>query len=69
MASAELGDHLLDTLLAIDDAVMTGRTVAVTSTIKPVAPVADDGDPFAATLLPDPVSHVATSPGRSRPRG
>ena len=50
LASGELGYHVLDTLVSIDEAVSSRSTVDVTSTVAPVPLVADDFDPFAATL-------------------
>ena len=50
IASGELGYHVLDTLVAIDEAMTEDRTVAVESRIDPVPLVADDFDPFAAIL-------------------
>ncbi|GAA2007390.1 Gfo/Idh/MocA family oxidoreductase [Nakamurella flavida] len=50
LASGELGYHVLDTLVSIDEAVTSGQTVAVRSTVDPVPPMSDDDDPFAATL-------------------
>jgi predicted dehydrogenase len=50
LASGELGLHVLDTMVAIDEAVTEGRTVAVDSRVEPVPLVPDGYDPFAATL-------------------
>jgi predicted dehydrogenase len=50
LASGALGYHVLDTLMAIDEAVTSGHTVEVGSTVDPVPLIADDWDPFAATL-------------------
>ena len=50
LASGELGLHVLDTRVAIAEAVTEGRTVAVDSRVAPVPLVSDDYDPFAATL-------------------
>jgi hypothetical protein len=50
LASGALGYHVLDTLMAIDEAITSGQAVNVTSTVDPVPLVADDWDPFAATL-------------------
>ena len=50
LASGELGFHVLDTLVAIDEAITEDRTVAVDSRVERVPLVADDYDPFAATL-------------------
>ena len=50
LASGALGYHVLDTLMAMDEAAASGRTVEVTSTVDPVPLVAQGWDPFAATL-------------------
>jgi predicted dehydrogenase len=50
LASGELGFHVLDTLVAIDEAITEERVVHVNSRIDRVPMVADDVDPFAATL-------------------
>jgi predicted dehydrogenase len=50
LASGEVGFHVLDTLVAIDEALTENRTVTVHSRIDPVPLVADDLDPFTATL-------------------
>ena len=50
LASGELGFHVLDTMVAIDQAVTERRTVAVDSRVDPVPLVAEDYNPFAATL-------------------
>ncbi|OYO17036.1 oxidoreductase [Enemella evansiae] len=50
LASGALGLHVLDTLIAIDEAMATRSTVPVQSRIEPVPPVAENFDPFAATL-------------------
>jgi predicted dehydrogenase len=50
LASGELGYHVLDTLVAIDSAIAEDRTVAVESRVDHVPLVAEDFDPFEATL-------------------
>ncbi|HYI60062.1 MAG TPA: Gfo/Idh/MocA family oxidoreductase [Microlunatus sp.] len=50
LASGELGFHVLDTLVAIDEAITQDRVVHVDSRVDRVHLVADDFDPFAATL-------------------
>ena len=50
LASGELGFHVLDTLVAIDEAITQDRVVPVDSRVDRVPLVADDFDPFAATL-------------------
>ena len=50
LASGALGFHILDAMLAIEEAVTTGQTVDIRSTVDPVPLVAEDWDPFAATL-------------------
>jgi predicted dehydrogenase len=50
LASGELGFHVLDTLVAIDEALTEERVVPVQSRVDRVPLVADDLDPFTATL-------------------
>ncbi len=50
MASGALGYHVFDAMMAMDDAMTTGQTVRVGSTVDPVPLVGDDWDPYAATL-------------------
>ena len=50
LASGALGFHILDTMMAIEEAVTTGHTVDIHSTVDPVPLVADDWDPYATTL-------------------
>ncbi|MEV5953891.1 Gfo/Idh/MocA family oxidoreductase [Streptomyces sp. NPDC051987] len=50
IASGELGYHVLDTMLAIDDAVTSGETVHLTSTAPAIPLVPEDRDPRATTL-------------------
>ena len=50
LASGELALHVLDTMVAIDEAVTERRTVPIDSRTDRVPLVADDFDPFAATL-------------------
>ena len=50
LASGQLGFHVLDTLVAIDEAITQERVVEVDSKVDRVPLVADDFDPFAATL-------------------
>jgi predicted dehydrogenase len=50
LASGELGYHVLDTLVAIDHAIAENRTVEVESRVDHVPLVAEDFDPFEATL-------------------
>ena len=50
LASGALGFHVLDTLMAMDESVVSGRTVDITSTVDAVPLVSEDWDPFAATL-------------------
>ena len=50
LASGALAYHVLDALMAIDEAVTSGDSVEVTSTVDVVPQVAEDWDPFAATL-------------------
>ena len=50
LASGELAYHVLDTLMAIDEAIATSRTVEINSSVDAIPLVAEDWDPFAATL-------------------
>ena len=50
LASGELGYHVLDALMAIDEAVDSRHMVEVTSRVEAVPLVTEDWDPFAATL-------------------
>jgi predicted dehydrogenase len=50
LASGELALHVLDTMVAIDEAVTERRTVPVDSRTDRIPLVADDFDPYAATL-------------------
>jgi len=50
LASGALGFHILDAMMAIEEAVTRGHTVDIHSTVDPVPLVADDWDPYATTL-------------------
>ncbi|HVK34558.1 MAG TPA: Gfo/Idh/MocA family oxidoreductase [Microlunatus sp.] len=50
LASGELGFHVLDTLVAIDEAITEERVVAVRSRVDRVPSVTEDYAPFIATL-------------------
>ncbi|MGI3782843.1 MAG: Gfo/Idh/MocA family protein [Janthinobacterium lividum] len=50
LASGDLGYHVLDTLVAIDESVHEGRVVDVESRVDRVPAVAEGFDPFARTL-------------------
>lgn len=50
IATGELGYHVLDTIIAIDEAMNSGETVRVESSIEPVPGVPTGYDPFARTL-------------------
>lgn len=50
LASGELGYHVLDTLVSIDEAAASGIVMDVASTVAEVPLVAEDFDPFEATL-------------------
>ena len=50
LASGQLGFHVLDTLVAIDEAITQNRVIDVHSRVDPIPLVADDHDPFTATL-------------------
>ncbi|MEU1162634.1 hypothetical protein ABZ372_18770 [Streptomyces sp. NPDC005921] len=50
IATGDLGYHVLDTMISIDEAVVSGETVPVAST-APVPPLVPEGrDPYGATL-------------------
>ena len=50
IATGELGYHVLDAMVAIDEAVTSGRSVAVESTVGDIPLVPEDRDPRQATL-------------------
>ena len=50
LASGDLGYHVLDTLVAIDESVAQGVVVDVESRVERVPAVGEDVDPFARTL-------------------
>ena len=49
-ASGELAYHVLDTMIAMDEAINRGQTVAVASTVDPVPMVDESWDPYQASL-------------------
>jgi hypothetical protein len=50
LASGALGYHILDAMMAIDEVVATRHTIEIASTVDEVPLLAEDWDPFAATL-------------------
>ncbi|MET7685098.1 Gfo/Idh/MocA family oxidoreductase [Streptomyces sp. NPDC005423] len=50
IATGELGYHVLDALLSIDESVTSGETVRVDSEAGPTPLLPDDHDPYGATL-------------------
>jgi predicted dehydrogenase len=52
IASGELAYHILDTMIAMDESITSGRMIDVASTVDPIRPVDETWDPFAATLEP-----------------
>ena len=50
LASGELGLHVLDTMVAIDEAITQAQVVPVQSRVAPIPLVAEEFDPFVATL-------------------
>nr|WP_300142838.1 Gfo/Idh/MocA family oxidoreductase [Propionicimonas sp.] len=50
VASGELGYHILDVMVAMEESIVTHRTVEVASAIDPVPLLPDAWDPHAATL-------------------
>lgn len=49
-ASGELAFHVLDTMIAIDESITSGRMIEVASTVEPIPIRSASWDPFAATL-------------------
>jgi hypothetical protein len=49
-ASGALAAHVLDVMLAIDEAGASGSFVELPSAVEPVPPLPDDWDPTAAVL-------------------
>jgi len=50
LASGELGYHVLDILVSIEEAIESRSTVEVASTVEPIPLLSEDWDPFEATL-------------------
>jgi predicted dehydrogenase len=50
LASGEVGYHVLDTLVSIDEAIESRRTVEVASTVEAIPLLSEEWDPFEATL-------------------
>jgi predicted dehydrogenase len=50
IATGELGLHVLDTLIAVEESATRGEFVAITSTVAPVPSLPEEFDPFEATL-------------------
>jgi hypothetical protein len=50
LASGELGYHVLDTLVSIEEAIESRSMVEVASTIEAVPLLSEEWDPFQATL-------------------
>jgi predicted dehydrogenase len=50
VASGELGYHVLDTMVAMEESMGTGQTTAVTSTVAAVPLLPEGWDPYEATL-------------------
>jgi predicted dehydrogenase len=50
LASGELGYHVLDTLVSIDEAIESRNTVEVASTVAAIPLLSEEWDPFEATL-------------------
>ncbi|HEY3339129.1 MAG TPA: hypothetical protein VGK18_11540 [Propionicimonas sp.] len=50
VASGALGYHVLDTMVAMQESLAGGQTVAVTSSIAPVPLLPEGWDPYEATL-------------------
>lgn len=50
VATGELGYHVLDAMVSIDESITTGQFVDLDSTVAEIPMVAEGWDPFAATL-------------------
>jgi predicted dehydrogenase len=50
IATGELGLHVLDTLIAVEESATQGEFVTIESTVPPVPSLAQEFDPFEATL-------------------
>ena len=56
IATGEVGYHVLDTMVAVEESVERRAFVEVASTVAPVASLPEDFDPLAATLQGAPAS-------------
>ncbi|MFT4135865.1 Gfo/Idh/MocA family protein [Microbacterium sp.] len=61
IATGELGYHVLDALVAIEESAASGRFVEVGSTVGDIPLVPDDRDPFEATLDPGAVRQAGAA--------
>ena len=50
IATGELGLHVLDTLIAVEESATRGEFVTIESTVAPVPSLPEEFDPFEATL-------------------
>jgi predicted dehydrogenase len=50
LASGELGYHVLDILVSIEEAIESRSTVEVSSTVEPIPLLSEDWDPIRVTL-------------------
>ena len=50
LATGELGYHVLDTLVSVEESIVAGSFVDVASTVAPIGSLPADFDPFARTL-------------------
>ena len=50
IATGELGLHVLDTLIAVEESATRGEFVAIESTVAPVPSLPEEFNPFEATL-------------------
>ena len=50
IATGEVGYHVLDTMVSIDESVASGQFVEVQSTVGEIPLVPEDRNPFEATL-------------------
>ncbi|WP_022906501.1 MULTISPECIES: Gfo/Idh/MocA family protein [unclassified Curtobacterium] len=56
IATGEVGYHVLDAMVAVEESVERRAFVEVASTVAPIASLAEDFDPFARTLATEPAA-------------
>ncbi|MBI4940332.1 MAG: Gfo/Idh/MocA family oxidoreductase [Actinobacteria bacterium] len=50
VASADLGLHILDVMIAMDESMQAGQMIDITSSVAPVPPVSETWNPFETTI-------------------